>query len=291
MGTYLGAPDGRAPTEQETQRPMDHNRIPPTVRRTYGTDDLAQAASFAGGFINFGYWEGIDLAAPTPEDRVRSQEQLYRRVLREFPEPRERLRLAEVGCGRGLGSALALREFRFAAVTGVDIHPDQIERARAVNARALATYPDRLAYTLGAADELPFSDGHLNGVYSVEAAQHFRELNGFARESARVLRSGGRLVVTTFFTAPGPDAAERLKIMLASFADGLDIPHPLHGFTADLTRHGFTDITTESIGTHVWPGLDRYLTDTVPAAHWSRHFLTAWRDNLLDYHIVTATRI
>ncbi|MFI2609410.1 class I SAM-dependent methyltransferase [Kitasatospora sp. NPDC018619] len=291
MGTYLGTPDGRVPSEQETQRPMDHNRIPPTVRRTYGADDLSTAPSFAGGFINFGYWQGIDLANPTPEDRVRSQEQMYRRVLGEFPEPRERLRLAEVGCGRGLGAALALREFRFAGVTGVDIHPDQIERARAVNTRALATYPDRLAYTLGSAEELPFSDGYLDGVFSVEAAQHFRELGGFARESARVLRSGGRLVVATFFTAPGPDAAERLKIVLASFADGLDVPHPLEDFTAELTRHGFTDIAADSIGADVWPGLDRYLADTVPTSHWTRNFLPAWRDGLVDYHVLTATRI
>ncbi|MFD5466405.1 class I SAM-dependent methyltransferase [Kitasatospora sp. NPDC127059] len=269
---------------------MDHNHIPPTVRRTYGADDLAKAASFAGGFINFGDWHGIDLTAPSPEDRVHSQEQLYRRVLNTFPEPREQLRLAEVGCGRGLGAALALREFRFASVTGVDIHPDQIERARAVNARALATYPDRLAYTLGSADRLPFAGGHLDGLYSVEAAQHFRELTTFARESARVLRPGGRLAVTTFFAAPGPEIAERLKILLASFADGLDVAHPLDAFTTDLTGAGFTDVTARSIGADVWPGLDRYLTDTVPPTHWSRNFLPAWRDGLLDYHLVTATR-
>ncbi|MBO1413623.1 class I SAM-dependent methyltransferase [Streptomyces sp. FH025] len=269
---------------------MDHNHIPPTVRRTYGADDLSTAPSFAGGFINFGDWQGIDLTAPTSEDRVHSQEQLYRRVLRAFPEPRVQLRLAEVGCGRGLGAALALREFRFAAVTGVDIHPDQIERARAVNARALATFPDRLAYTLGSADELPFPDRSLDGVYSVEAAQHFRELTGFAHETARVLRPGGRLVVTTFFSAPGPDVAERLKILLASFADSLDIAHPLDTFTTDLTDAGFTDITTDSIGQHVWPGFDRYLADAVPTSHWSRNFLPAWRSGLLDYHLVTATR-
>ncbi|MET8622600.1 methyltransferase domain-containing protein [Kitasatospora sp. NPDC004669] len=290
MGTYLGASDGRAPIEQETQRAMDHNHIPPTVRRTYGTDDLAKAAGFAGGFINFGDWQGIDLTALTPEDRVRSQEQLYRRVLRAFPEPREQLRLAEVGCGRGLGAALALREFRFASVTAVDIHPDQIERARAVNAKALASYPDRLAYTLGSAGELPFPDASLDGLYSVEAAQHFRELASFAAEAARVLRPGGRLVVTTFFTAPGAEIAERLKILLASFADGLDVAHPLDDFTADLTGAGFTTVTTESIGPDVWPGLDRYLADTVPPAHWTRHFLTAWRDGLLDYHLISADR-
>ncbi|GAB7185518.1 class I SAM-dependent methyltransferase [Kitasatospora sp. Ki12] len=290
MGTYLGAPDGRAPTEQETQRPMDHNRIPPTVRQTYGAGDLSKAASFAGGFINFGDWHGIDLTSLTPEDRIHSQEQLYRRVLRTFPEPPERLRLAEVGSGRGLGAALALREFRFAAVTGVDIHPDQVERARAVNAKALATYPDRLAYTIGSADQLPFAAATLDGVYSVEAAQHFRELTGFAHEAARVLRPGGRLAVTTFFTAEGPEVAERLKILLASFADGLDVPHPLAGFTADLADAGFTDLRTESIGPDVWPGLDRYLVDTVPPGHWTRNFLPAWRDRLLDYHLVTATR-
>ncbi|MEU8920500.1 methyltransferase domain-containing protein [Kitasatospora sp. NPDC048545] len=290
MGTYLGAPDGRAPTEQETQRPMDHNRIPPTVRQTYGAGDLSKAASFAGGFINFGDWQGIDLTAPTSDDRVHSQEQLYRRVLRSFPEPREHLRLAEVGSGRGLGAALALREFRFAAVTGIDIHPDQVERARAVNAKALATYPDRLAYTIGTADRLPFADASLDGLYSVEAAQHFRELTGFARESARVLRPGGRLAVTTFFAAEGPEVAERLKILLASFADGLDVPHPLGPFTEDLTAAGFAEVTTESIGADVWPGLDRYLVDAVPPGHWTRNFLPSWRDGLLDYHVVTAVR-
>ncbi|MFD4397008.1 class I SAM-dependent methyltransferase [Kitasatospora sp. NPDC058478] len=269
---------------------MSHDHIPAPVRRTYGAGDLSQAASFAGGFINFGYWQDMDLTAPTTEDRVHSQEQLYRRVLREFAEPRERLRLAEVGCGRGLGAALALREFRFGGVTGVDIHPDQIERARAVNAKALATYPDRLAYTFGSANQLPFADGSLDGVYSVEAAQHFRELTGFARETARVLRPGGRLVVTTFFAAAGPDITERLSILLASFADGLDVPHPLAAFTSDLTAAGFTTITTESIGDAVWPGLDRYLTDAVPPGHWSRNFLPAWRSGLLDYHVVTATR-
>ncbi|MGW2254665.1 class I SAM-dependent methyltransferase [Kitasatospora sp. NPDC001660] len=269
---------------------MDQSRIPPTVRRTYGTNDLSRAASFAGGFINFGDWHGIDLTAPTPEERVHSQEQLYRRVLRAFPEPREQLRLGEVGCGRGLGAALALREFRFAAVTGVDIHPDQIERARAVNAKALATYPDRLAYSLGSAEELPFPANSLDGLYSVEAAQHFRELTGFAHEAARVLRPGGRLVVTTFFTAAGPEVAERLSILLGSFADGLDVAHPLDGFTADLAEAGFTGVAAESIGADVWPGFDRYLADTVPPGHWSRNFLTAWRDGLLDYHVVTADR-
>lgn len=267
---------------------MTQDQIPSAVRETYGTGDLSQAATFAGGYINFGDWQGIDLTSPTPEDRVRSQQQLYRRVLRAFPEPREQLRLAEVGCGRGLGAVLALREFRFAAVTGVDIHPDQVERARADNTDALADYPDRLAYALGSADELPFAEASLDGLYSVEAAQHFRQLSGFAQEAARVLRPGGRLLVTTFFTALGPEVAERLSTLLASFADGLDVAHPLDDFTADLGKAGFTTVAAESIGADVWPGLDRFIADLVPTAHWTRNFLTAWHDGLLD--LITADR-
>ncbi|WP_406207537.1 methyltransferase domain-containing protein [Kitasatospora sp. NBC_01560] len=269
---------------------MNHHRIPATVRQTYGAGDPATAAGSAGGFSNFGDWHGIDAAPPSPEDRIRSQEQLYRRVLGTLPGPAERLRLAEVGCGLGSGAALALREFRFAAVTGVDIHPDQVERARAVNSRALATFPDRLAYTLGAADELPFPDGSLDGVFSVEAAQQFRGLTGFAHEAARVLKPGGRLAVATFLSAPGAEVAERLSILLAGFADGLDVAHPLDAFTADLAEAGFVDVAAESIGADVWPGLDGYLADTLPPGHWRRNFHAAWTSGLLDYHLVTADR-
>ncbi|MFC9330109.1 class I SAM-dependent methyltransferase [Kitasatospora sp. NPDC057015] len=269
---------------------MSQDAIPPAVRRVYGPEDLSTAASFAGGYINFGDWSGFDAAGtPTRADRVRSQQALYRRVLAEFPHP-PASRLAEVGCGRGLGCALAVGELDFAAVTGVDIHPEQVARAREANAGALAASPDRLGYTIGAADRLPFADGALDGVYSVEAAQHFPELPGFAREAARVLRPGGRLVVTTFFTS-GPAAAGPLRELLASFADGLDVPHPITGFATALEAAGFAAPAVRSIGPAVWPGFDRYLAGgAVPPGHWARNFLAAWREGLLDYYLVTAER-
>ncbi|MCX5208916.1 methyltransferase domain-containing protein [Kitasatospora sp. NBC_00240] len=269
---------------------MSQDGIPPAVRRVYGPEDLSTAAPFAGGYINFGDWSGVAPAGPpTRADRVRSQQALYRRVLGEFPRPGAG-RLAEVGCGRGLGCALAVEELGFAAVTGVDIHPEQVARATAANAGPLAAHPDRLAYTTGAADRLPFEAGTLDGVYSVEAAQHFPELPGFAREAARVLRPGGRLVVTTFFTS-GPAAAGPLRELLESFADGLDVPHPIDGFAEALDAAGFARPAVRSIGPAVWPGFDRFLAGgVVPPGHWSRNFLPAWRDGLLDYYLVTADR-
>jgi SAM-dependent methyltransferase len=266
--------------------------IPESVRETYGGQDLSSGAGFAGGFINFGFWPGGDPGRPlTTEDRVRSQQELYRRVLAEL-RPLDGRRVLEVGCGLGLGCALTLAEHGPARVTGLDLHPDQLERAREANAETLAAHPDRLRFVQGAAGDIPFGDGEFDRLYSVEAAQHFRELASFAREAARVLAPGGRLAVTTFFVPAGApaDTDARLAARLHSYAGGLDVPHRLDGFLGDLAGAGFTEVHADSIGASVWPGFDRFL-DGVPQMRqaWPRNFLPAYRAGLLDYYVVTAT--
>ncbi|WP_371680612.1 class I SAM-dependent methyltransferase [Streptomyces sp. NBC_01276] len=164
----------------------------PAVRETYGPADLSGEPVFAGGFINFGYWNGIDLTAPLGEaERIRSQQDLYRRVL-DAAGPLDRLRVLEVGCGLGMGCALALREHHPAGVTGMDIHPAQLQRAREAHAGLLDEAPERLRFVRGAAERMPFADGEFDAVVSVEAAQHFADLAAFAAETARVLRPGSR---------------------------------------------------------------------------------------------------
>lgn len=276
--------------------------VPPAVRTVYGPDDLGSAPVFRGGFINFGCWDGIPLDGPlTAEDRERSERQLYRRVLdalggggRRGPDgDGRRGRAVEVGCGLGVGCALALREYPYESVTGVDVHPDQVDRARRANAALLAAVPERLRFVRGAAERLPCGTGEFDHLYSVEAAQHFRDVGAFARECARVLRPGGRAAVASFFV-PGdeerPGAARALAERLDSFASGLDVARPLGALTGALAAAGLVDVRAESIGESVWPGLDRYLEEIGPPAAWPRNFLGAYRDGLLDYYLVTAAR-
>lgn len=264
--------------------------VPPAVWETYGPADLSAVPVFSGGFINFGYWGSVDLGRPLSEgDRIRSEQDLYRQVL-DAAAPGGG-RAVEVGCGLGLGCALALEEYRPEAVTGVDIHPQQLQRARTANAPLLEAGPDRLRFVLGAAESLPFGDGEFDCLYSVEAAQHFPDLSAFARETARVLRPGGRVAVASFFTVDGaPGHADRLAGLLDSFASGLDIARPVSRLADALAGSGLVDVRTRSIGPQVWPGWDRWLARLWEPGTWPRNFLAAWEQRILDYYLITATR-
>ncbi|MFG2181640.1 class I SAM-dependent methyltransferase [Streptomyces abikoensis] len=261
------------------------------VRETYGPADLGKETIFAGGFINFGYWRAIDLAVPlgVPE-RVRSQEDLYRHVL-DSAGPLGDLNVLEVGCGLGMGCALALSEYGPAAVTGMDIHPQQLQRARGAHAGTLRREPGRLRFVRGAAERMPFEDGEFGTVVSVEAAQHFPDLTAFAAETARVLRPGGRVAVASFFTVDdGPGRPGELAGLLDTYANGLDIARPVTALTEAFTAAGLTGARAESIGRHVWPGWDLWLGREWAAGTWPRNFLRAYEQRILDYYLVTADR-
>ncbi|MEV0372733.1 class I SAM-dependent methyltransferase [Streptomyces sp. NPDC050636] len=272
--------------------------LPDRVAAIYGDEDLSTVPAFAGGFINFGYWARLPDIADRPlteADRVRSEQDLYRVVLSTFDRPQGRTAL-EVGCGRGLGCVLALQEFGLGTVIGLDAHPDQIARARKTHEALLtelgaATDPTRshLDFVRGAAQRIPLPDATVDCLYSVEAAQHFRDLPAFAREAARVLRPGGRLALTTFF-ARDHHAARALPELLPAYADGLDVPHVIDDAAATLAAAGLGDVRVQAIGDAVWEGYDLYMAQRPELRDkWPRRYLTAYETGLLDYYVITAT--
>jgi MPBQ/MSBQ methyltransferase len=251
-------------------------------RRAYGSDNLGALSIFAGGFINFGYWRDIPLdGAITLEQRVASQQAMYDLVA-DTLQIGVGDRVLEIGCGRGIGACSMLRRDP-ARVCGIDLMPEQVARAREPNS------DPRLTFAQGSAAAIPFHDGSFNRLLSVEAAQHFEDIPGFARESYRVLEPAGRFALATFFTAD-EHAAPELARLLESFATGLDLAHSVDSMQDALGAAGFTGVAAVSIGEHVWRYFDRWIAQTEYRDSWGRNWIPLVERGLVDYYLVTAHR-
>ena len=108
-------------------------------------------------------------------------------------------RVLEVGCGPGsLSIELAGRGFE---VTGLDLDPDMVERARANAERVGAgtgaeTSGSALpTFLVGDVAALPFDDASFDLVVSTFSMHHWADRHAGLAEMARVVRPGGRVII------------------------------------------------------------------------------------------------
>jgi SAM-dependent methyltransferase len=103
-------------------------------------------------------------------------------------------RVLEVGCGPGRLSIRLARQHRL-NVTGLDLDPAMVERARA-NADRLGNGDERRpAFLVGDAASLAFPDGSFDLVVSTFSMHHWADPTAGLAEIARVLRPGARALV------------------------------------------------------------------------------------------------
>ena len=99
------------------------------------------------------------------------------------------LRVLDVACGEGYGSALLARQA--AHVTGVDLAPAAIDHAR----RTYAGVPN-LDFVCASCAEIPLGDASIDAVVSFETLEHIPGQEAFLSEAARVLKPDGVLVLS-----------------------------------------------------------------------------------------------
>ncbi len=100
-------------------------------------------------------------------------------------------RLLDVGCGGGHLLAHFAKQRSDIRLTGIDLSPDQVKRAR----RRLSPDQARTDVHQGSALELPFPDAQFDAVYSMASIKHWPDHLQGLRECTRVLRPGGLLLV------------------------------------------------------------------------------------------------
>lgn len=111
-------------------------------------------------------------------------------VLLEFAAPSEEDVALDVATGTG-NTALALAP-RVKHVTGLDVAARMLEQARQ---RAEDEGIGNASFFEGSAEDLPFPGSSFDLVTSRHAPHHFRDVQRFLLEVARVLKPGGRFVL------------------------------------------------------------------------------------------------
>jgi MPBQ/MSBQ methyltransferase len=168
--------------EQQMEVAFDSDRVA-TLNRHYDRImylPIGRSAFGRDDFWNHGYWR------PDTVSRRQACENLMEALVALIP--RKGGTILDVACGKGATTQYLLNYYPPESVTAINISQRQLAlcRARVPGCRFL----------LMNATEMEFDNASFDNVICVEAAFHFNTRERFFREAHRVLKPGGRLVLS-----------------------------------------------------------------------------------------------
>lgn len=146
----------------------------------YSRDELMWVLHGDTEYKNIGYWDAT--TKTQDEASVRLQDTLLRYI------PEKTGRILDVACGKGASTRRLLQHFPATNIWAINISEKQIESTR-------QNAPGCHAMVMNAVD-LRFEDEYFDNILCIEAAFHFETRRRFLEEALRVLKPGGRLVLS-----------------------------------------------------------------------------------------------
>lgn len=221
------------------------------VRRYYEHCDhhyrivCTDASSLA---LHYGYYD--DGARTHADALLRMNE-----VLADTVGIRPGARVLDAGCGVG-GSSMWLAAHREATTLGVTLVPNQVQRAsRYAAERGLA---DRCSFRVADYADTGLESGSFDVVWAQESLCHAADLGRVLREARRVLRPGGRILISDGFRTTRHTSVDDER-SLRTWLDGWVIPdlHTPEEVRTLLGEAGFVDIEVQDFTARVIPDARR----------------------------------
>ncbi|MFE3760182.1 SAM-dependent methyltransferase [Streptomyces sp. NPDC059104] len=156
-----------------------------------------------GDDLHFGFWSTDQEEGDPDGDGGTPYEQLARASRRLTDEFARRLhvrpgqRILDIGSGAG-GPAVHIAKATGAEVVGITVSSDQVRQATALAEKEGLS--DRVSFRLcDATRPLPFAESSFDAVLALESFIHIEARHAALTYAARVLRPGGRIVLSDFF--------------------------------------------------------------------------------------------
>jgi ubiquinone/menaquinone biosynthesis C-methylase UbiE len=213
-------------------------------------DSLSPVMQLAtgGDMLNFGYW------TDAISDPITAQQKLCAYV-GELAELSSAKKVLDIGSGLA-----APAKFWRAAYKSPDITCFNINFSQLVTSGRICVVDDQSSKNIelvnATSTVLPLADSSVDRVVALEAAQHFRPIEDFVTESARVLESGGLLVIAIPIVS-SKNTMQFLKLGVLSFTWSSE-HYTVEQVQSPILRNGLSIINLSHIGHLVYEPLADY---------------------------------
>lgn len=220
-------------------------------------DGNAAVEEAFGRHVHYGYWENPSAARKDGSDFGEAAENLSRAMC-QGGRVANGQSVLDAGCGFGGTIAHMNENYSDMKLTGLNIDPRQLERARG---KVIARPGNTITFVEGDACKMPLPDQAFDRVMAVECIFHFPSRKDFFAEARRVLKPGGTLTICDFVPSPGlvPFTSIRLPGSLArGFYGKCNLTYTRRDYRQLAEKTGFKILSERNISANIRPTF-RYL--------------------------------